>query len=387
MADAETKSLSPMQLRLRRFRRMKRGYYSFLILTVTYIGSFFLPFLMNNRAIMVKYEGEYYFPAFKTYWHDTFNIGTEEIYLHDVFGQQVGEDGTTVHGETDYRALQKQFEEADEGNQVTMPLIAIHHSADQFYQPPEWAERDAEGKVIGRNGYPPFAPSQQHGLGRDDRGRDLGVRLVYGYRVSLSFAFIVAGVAYSIGITVGALLGYLGGYFDFFGQRFVEIWGAIPFLYTVIIVSAVIPGDWKWIGLVGILSMFGWMLISYYMRGEFYREKSKDYVAAAIATGESHFQIIFKHVLPNTLTPIITFLPFAIVGHISTLVALDFLGFGLQPPAPSWGELLNQAKQYQGEWHLVVFPLLAMFITLQLIVFVGEAVREAFDPKVFSRLR
>jgi microcin C transport system permease protein len=139
--------------------------------------------------------------------------------------------------------------------------------------------------------------------------------------------------------------------------------------------------------LVLILAAFGWLGITYYIRGEFYREKARDYVAAAIATGERSSAIILRHILPNALTPIISFAPFAIVAEILTLVALDFLGFGLPAPTPSWGEMIGQGKEHIRDWHLVVFPLLAMFLTLQLIVFIGEAVREAFDPKVFSRLR
>jgi microcin C transport system permease protein len=191
--------------------------------------------------------------------------------------------------------------------------------------------------------------------------------------------------AYFFGVATGAVLGYYGRAVDMVGLRFVEIWSGIPFLYTVIFLSSIFKPTF--LLLVGIVSAFGWMSITYYIRGEFYREKSRDYVAAAIATGENNLTIMLRHILPNALTPIITFAPFAIVAEITTLVSLDFLGFGLPAPSPSWGELLGQAKQNLEVWHLVVFPLGAMFITLQLVVFIGEAVREAFDPKVFSRLR
>lgn len=381
MAAAGIHSLSPTQLRLRRFRRMKRGYYSFLFLAVTYVLSFFLPLLMSNRPIVVKYEGEYYFPVFKTYWYETLGLGREDIYLGEKFGQ-------TKQGEADYRALRDEFRKAGGENWLILPLVPYHHSADQFNEPLEWTTVDADGQTVQhKDANPPYPPSAKHWMGRDDRGRDVGVRLAYGYRVSITFALVVAFLSYTLGILAGAVLGFFGGYTDFIGQRFVEIWGAMPFLYTVIIMSSLVPPQLKWIGLVVILTLFAWMPISYYIRGEFYREKTRDYVAAAIATGESRLSVMLRHIFPNTLTPIITFLPFAIVGEISALVALDFLGLGLQPPAPSWGELLKQAREYQQEWHLVVFPLLAMFITLQLIVFVGEAVREAFDPKVYSRLR
>jgi microcin C transport system permease protein len=223
-------------------------------------------------------------------------------------------------------------------------------------------------------------------MGTDNSGRDIMVRLAYGYRTSISFALLVVGVAYTFGTLVGAILGFYGRVIDIVGLRFVEIWSAIPFLYTVIILASIFEPNFKL--LVSILASFGWLGITYYVRGEFYREKAKDYVAAAIATGEGNLAIIVGHILPNALTPIIAFAPFAIVGNIIALVSLDFLGFGLPAPTPSWGELLRQAHESgMQEWHLVVFPMGAMFLTLQLIVFIGEAVREAFDPKVFSRLR
>ncbi len=190
---------------------------------------------------------------------------------------------------------------------------------------------------------------------------------------------------YVIGITIGAFLGFFGGRVDMFGQRFVEIWSGLPFLYTVIVVSAMIRPNIPM--LVFLLAIFSWVGISLYVRGEFYREKAKDYVAAAIATGESDFSIMFRHILPNALTPVITFAPFALVGSITALVSLDFLGFGLPAPTASWGELVHQGYTNIREWHLVFFPLGALFVTLLLVVFIGEAVREALDPRNVSRLR
>ena len=196
---------------------------------------------------------------------------------------------------------------------------------------------------------------------------------------------------------VGALLGYFGGKLDILGQRLIEIWSSLPFLYTIIIVSSIVvpiyipgrnlmmqPSFWM---LIFILAIFGWVGITYYIRGEFYREKAKDYVGAAIATGVSEPAIMFKHILPNSLTPVVSFAPFIVVANISTLVALDFLGFGLPAPTPSWGELIGQGTENLTKWWLVFFPLGAMFVTLLLVVFIGEAVREAFDPKEFSPLQ
>jgi len=188
-----------------------------------------------------------------------------------------------------------------------------------------------------------------------------------------------------IGITIGALLGYYGGTFDIVMQRFVEIWSAMPFLYTVMIFAAImIPNFWM---LVGILVMFKWMGMTYYIRAEFLREKSKDYVAAARAIGCTDGAIIFRHILPNALTPVISFAPFAVVADIGALVSLDFLGFGLPAPTPSWGELLGQGLSNLTKPWLILSPTLAMFCTLLLVSFIGEAIREAFDPKQYSRLR
>ena len=358
-----------MQLRLRKFRGIRRGYYSFLILAGLYVFSFFLPFFMGYRPIAMRYNGETYYPALATYLHDTFGFGSKKVYLGKDFNQTKAF-GKPVFGEANYRALKQQFADAGRGNWVLLPLVP-YGTSEQFL--------DIEGS-------PPFPPSSEHWMGTDNSGRDIFVRLAYGYRVSITFALTVTFVAYALGTLVGALLGYFGGWVDLIGLRFVEIWGAIPFLYTVIILASIFQPSFGL--LVGILAAFGWLGISYYIRGEFYREKSKDYVAAALAVGEGNGAIILKHILPNALTPIIAFAPFAIVGTISALVSLDFLGFGLPAPTPSWGEMLRQAKEGgMTKWHLVVFPLGAMFLTLQLIVFIGEAVREAFDPKVFSRLR
>jgi microcin C transport system permease protein len=223
-------------------------------------------------------------------------------------------------------------------------------------------------------------------MGTDNRGRDIFARLAYGFRISMNFALLVTAFSYVIGIATGAILGYYGGRIDMYGQRLIEIWNAVPFLYTVIILSSIIIPNFRM--LAYLLTAFAWMGITFYIRGEFLREKAKDYVAAARAIGERDTTIMFRYILPNALTPVISFAPFAIVGEISSLAALDFLGFGLPAPTPSWGELLDQGREYMGShWHLAVFPFLAIFLTLQLTVFIGEAVREAFDPKVFSRLR
>ena len=345
--------LSVLQRRWKKFKTLKRGWYSFQILVFLYLSSFLLPFLVSSDAICARYQGEWHFPVFGGY-HQARDFGQDQV------------------GEVSWRDLQEQYYFESEDNFV---LLAPYP-----YDPLENLLHESNLK-----GQPPHAPNAYHILGTDDRGRDVFARLIYGFRTSITFALGVIIISYIIGMTVGACFGYFSGRVDFWGQRLVEIWSGLPFLYTIIIISSIVkPGMWL---LILLLALFRWVGISFYMRGEFYREKSKDYVAAAIAQGESHRSIMFRHILPNGLTPVISFAPFAVVVTISSLVSLDYLGFGLPAPTPSWGELVNQGLENITAWHLVFFPLSALFITLLLVVFIGEAVREAFDPKVFSRLR
>ena len=347
------KSVSVLRRRWRKFRTLKRGWYCFLILVGAYVLSLFLPLLISNRALVVRYDGKYYFPALGNF------------YEAKEFGQR-------SIGEAHYRKLKDQFEEEDKSNWVWMPPYS--------YGPNESLLTDLE-----LPGSPPHSPSFAHWMGTDDRARDVFARLAYGFRISLTFGLAVVAVGYLIGMVVGACLGFFGGRVDIYGQRLVEIWAGLPFLYTVMIISDIAKPN-LWI-LISMLAAFMWIGISFYVRGEFYREKARDYVAAAVSQGESNLSIMFRHILPNALTPVISFAPFALVGAISSLVALDFLGFGLRPPTPSWGELVNQGLQNIYKWHLVFFPLGAMFTTLLMVVFIGEAIREAFDPKPYSRLR
>jgi microcin C transport system permease protein len=347
--SADYTSISLFKKRLKKFRSIKRGYYSFYIIVTAYILSFFCPMLMNNKALIVSYNGSLYFPVFKYYPAETF--------------------GVKDYGEANYRTLKETFKTDGSGNWVMMPPYP--------YGPYE--------SLTDPRSEPPNHPSFQHWFGTDDRGRDVFVRLSYGLKISLTFALIATSVAYCIGISIGATLGYFSGKIDLFGQRLIEIWASIPFLYTVMILSSIIRPDFKL--LVILISMFGWMSMTYFIRGEFYREKAKDYVHAAISMGAKDRKIVFKHILPNALTPVIAFGPFHIVGDIGALVSLDYLGFGLPAPTPSWGELVGQGVSNITSWWLVFFPLGALFVTLLLVVFIGEAIREAFDPKVFSRLR
>jgi len=209
--------------------------------------------------------------------------------------------------------------------------------------------------------------------------------LVYGFRIYMSFSLLLTLTSYIIGILFGAILGYYGGKVDFLGLRFIEIWASIPFLFTVMVISSIMIPDFTI--LVVILSLFYWISMARYIRAEFLREKSKDYVQAAMAIGVSDRRIILSHILPNSLTPVISFLPFTIIAGIAVLASLDFLGFGLPEPTPSWGQLLSQGISNLSSWWLTLSPMAAMFLTLILIAFIGEAVREALDPKIYSRMR
>jgi len=425
---------SVLSKRLRKFRSLKRGYYSFLILVIAYVMSFALPVLMSSRALIVSYEGKLHFPMFSHYQGKTFGQMSE----------------LTMFGEApaNYRLLAERSRLDGKGNWVLMPLIRPYdpfESARIFlereivakYQKGDFsADKPAPKKDDDDDGYsgdddddeysgdddgdedgedvddneearnkllsfvPPYAPSREQWFGSDDRGRDLLVRLAYGFRVSITFALVLLVFSYTVGISLGAILGFYGGWFDLIGQRFIEVWQTIPFLFTVMILGAAIgdslpyrPELWtivqpRFLMLTIILAAFSWMGMTYYVRGEVLREKARDYVGAAISIGTPDSVIIFKHLLPNSLTPVVTFAPFAIVGYVSSLVALDYLGFGLPAPMPSWGELMKQAlPEHIKSWWLVAAPIGALFTTLLLVVFIGEAVREAFDPKVFSRLR
>ncbi len=348
--------ISIFRKRLRKFKTLRRGYYSFLFLVTLYLLSWVaLPLLVNKNAIVVQYKGEFFFPLLNYYPGST-------------FGQIDDATGKPAEDEANYRKLSEHLSTSDDGWCI-MPVY-------------EWDQYESDYTCTDS---PPAPPSSTHWLGTDDTLRDVFARMCYGFRVSMSFALVLTLLEFLIGGAIGSLMGYFGGKLDLLGQRIVEIWSNIPFLYTVIIVSSLVNPSFML--LIVILAAFDWVGISYFMRGEFYREKGKDYVAAAIALGATNTQIIFKHILPNALTPMISRLPFAMVSAIFALVSLDYLGFGIPPPSASWGQMVGVGLQNMDAWWLVVFPLGAMFTTLLLITFIGEAIREAFDPRVYSRLR
>ena len=340
---------SILRKRWNRFKSLKRGYYSLIILLSLYVISFFLPLIINNRALIVKYDGEIYFPIITGY----------------VPGKTFGQD---VPGEARYRNLKKEFEN-EEGNWVLMPVYPYSPFEDITYE--------------GNKMYQP--PSREHWLGTDNTGRDVFARLCYAFNISISFALVLTIINYVFGILIGGAMGYFGGRFDLFFQRLIEIWSSLPMLFVIIIISSIIKPSFFL--LIGIYTLVNWISMTYLMRAEFYREKSRAYVAAALSMGQTDFKVMFKHILPNSLVPIITYFPFSVVAGISALVGLDYLGFGLPPPTPSWGQMLDIGLQNITKWWMVFSPVAAQFFTLLSIVFIGEGVREAFDPKVYSRLR
>ena len=230
----------------------------------------------------------------------------------------------------------------------------------------------------------PYPPTKGHFLGIDDAGRDVFARLLYGLRTSLTFGLLLVVGSMVLGIAAGAVQGYFGGLVDISGQRMIEIWSALPFLYIMILMGSVFGRSFSLLLIV--YGVFNWIGISYYMRAEFLRLRRQPFVEAAKCMGISTRKIIFRHILPNALVPVVTFFPFSLVGAIGSLAALDYLGFGLPPPTPSWGELLAQAQQYRWAWWLILYPFLSLFIVMLLGVFIGEGIRNAYDPKRYTRL-
>jgi len=353
--------------RAQKFKKLKRGYYSFLGIIGIFLLSWFFPLFINDTAWHVRYEGKSYFPiAYELpILSDIVPFYPRKIYYNHEFGLE-GKDPVN------YRVLKEHFKKEGKGNSVLLapyPYSPIENNLSEY--------PDTE---------PPHYPDSKHWFGTDDRGRDVFARLAYGFNISMTFALLVTFFSYLIGVAIGGYLGYFGGIFDIIVQRIVEIWSSVPFLYAIMIVVSIV-GEVGLAWLVVLLAAFQWMGMTFYIRGEFLREKAKDYVSAAISIGHKDHTIIFRHILPNSLTPVISFMPFAIVGNITSLVSLDFLGFGLAPPTPSWGEMMSQGMAHLKDPWLVFAPLGALFVTLMLVSFIGEAVREAFDPKQYSRLR
>ena len=333
----------------RRFRSLRRAWISLLILVFAYGLSLFSEQLANDRPLLLRYEGRWYFPTLKFYSDETF--------------------GGAYRTEVDYLVLEQNPAFLQRDGWMLFPLIKANPLRSYLDLP----------------GHPPHPPSLQHWLGTDESARDVLARLLYGFRTGMSFALLLAGVGTVCGVVIGGIQGYLGGFFDLATQRIIEIWSALPFLYVVILIGSIYGQTFTVLLLV--FSFFQWIGLSYYIRGEFYRLKTQTFVQAARALGASHTRILFRHILPNALNPIVTIFPFSLIGGISSLTSLDFLGFGLPPPTPSWGEMLQQGlSNLYAPW-LALASVLALLITLLLASFVGEGAREAFDPKSTNTVR
>ncbi|HYH01998.1 MAG TPA: ABC transporter permease subunit, partial [Bacillota bacterium] len=291
--------------RFQKFKRMKRAYVSMWILVVAYVLSLAANFIANDQPLVVKYRGQLFYPVLQFYDGSNFGLGQAEVPNYKELNQSP--------------AFSKEKE-----NWMLFPIIP--------YGPNE--------SILTLKTNPPTPPTWQNLLGTDDRGRDILTRLIYGYRISFSFALLITFASMFLGVIIGALQGFWGGFFDLSMQRLIEVVSALPFLYIVIIIGSSLGTNF-WMLLI-IFTLFDWIGISYYMRSEFLKLRESQYVEAARAMGIRDYKIMFRHILPNALTPIITFLPFDLIGAITSLSALDFLGFGLPAPTPSWGELMRQ---------------------------------------------
>ncbi len=344
MANA---SMSPSRRAWQRFKRNRLGYWSLLAFCLLVVLSLFAEVLSSDRPLVVRYEGQTYWPLVHDYPETTF--------------------GGDFESNTDYLDpfIREQLTQGDNWA-VYAPNPYGPKTLNYFAKEPN-----------------PSKPTVENWLGTDDRGRDLLAQLIYGFRVSVLFALALTFVGTVLGIVTGAIQGFFGGKTDLAFQRFIEVWGSMPELYLLIIFSAILAPS---IGLLLVLlSLFGWMGLSDYVRAEFLRNRQMDYVRAARAMGLSSWQIIWRHVLPNSLTPVVTFLPFRMSAAILALTSLDFLGLGVPPGTPSLGELLSQGKNNIDAWWISLSTFAVLVITLLLLTFMGDALRDALDPRKQDR--
>lgn len=336
-------SISPSRRAWLRFRQNRTGYWSLCLFSALFVLSLFAEVLSNDKPILVRFEGQWYFPIVQTLPETSF--------------------GGDFHTQTDYLDPFIREQLAKPGNFAIFPPNPYHHSSINYFA--------AEPS--------PARPSRANLLGTDDRGRDLLARLLYGFRISVLFALVVASLCAMMGILYGAIQGFFANWTDILMERFVEIWNAMPQLYMLIIFSAMFSPSLPL--LVGIIAAFGWMGIAAYVRAEFLRNRTLDYVRAARALGQSRRKIIFRHILPNALTPVITLLPFELAGAIGALTSLDFLGLGAPPGTPSLGELLAQGKANLDAWWISLATFSVLVVTLLLLILIGDALRDALDPR------
>ncbi len=341
------RSLSPSRRAWLRFRRNRLGFYSLVAFVVLVVLSLAAELISNDKPLLVRYEGQYYLPLVQSYPETTF--------------------GGDFETPTDYLDpfIREQLSRGD--NFAVYPLNPYGPNTLNYFAPEP----------------NPSGPSRDNWFGTDDRGRDLLAQLIYGFRVSVLFALALTVVGVLLGVVAGAVQGYFGGKIDLAFQRFIEIWGAMPELYLLIIFSAIFAPSVAL--LLILLSLFGWTNLSDYVRAEFLRNRQLDYVRAARAMGLTHGQIIWRHILPNSLTPVVTFLPFRMSAAILALTSLDFLGLGVPPGTPSLGELLSQGKNNIDAWWISLSTFGVLVVTLLLLTFMGDALRDALDPRKAER--
>jgi microcin C transport system permease protein len=360
--------MSPInERRWRNFKSHKRGYWSFWIFMVLFVLSLFAEFISNDKPILVQYDGGYYTPIFSFYPETAFggDFETEADYRDPFVQELISDSGGWIL----WPPVRYSYRTVD--NEIPVPAPA----------PPFWLmdlEQRCQGYPEGVND-PNCTIGNWHWLGTDDQARDVVARLIYGFRISVLFGLVLTIVSSVVGVAAGAVQGYFGGWTDLIFQRFLEIWTSIPSLYLLIIIAAVIEPNF-WI-LLGILLLFSWVALVGVVRAEFLRGRNFEYIAAARALGVRNLTIMWRHLLPNAMVATLTFMPFILNGSITTLTSLDFLGFGLPPGSPSLGELLAQGKSnLQAPW-LGLTGFFVIAIMLSLLIFVGEAVRDAFDPR------
>ena len=336
-------SISPLtQRRLANFRKNKRGYWSLWIFLALFLFSLPAEFIANDKPLLIRFQNNYYSPVLVAYPETVFGGDFEtEANYRDTF----------------VRAL------IENDGWMLWPLIPYSYNTINYnLQTPA-----------------PSPPSRGNWLGTDDQARDVVARLIYGFRIAVLFGLILTFFGSIIGIFVGAVQGYFGGWVDLLGQRLIEVWSGLPILYLLIILASVVEPNFWW--LLGLMLLFSWMGLVGVVRAEFLRARNFDFVRAARALGLSDRKIMMRHVLPNAMVSTLTFLPFILTGSVTVLTSLDFLGFGLPPGSPSLGELLNQGKNnLQAPW-LGFTSFFLLSIMLSLLVFIGEAVRDAFDPR------
>ncbi len=328
--------------RLDNFHANRRGYWSLWLFVGLFIFSLFAELIANDRPILVNYDGDYYVPVFVDYPETVF--------------------GGFLETSTEYADPEVREMIEEKGWIIWPPVRFSYDTVNYELQVPA-----------------PAPPSELNWLGTDDQGRDVVARLIYGFRISILFGLTLTIISSVIGVCAGGVQGYFGGRTDLVFQRFIEIWSSLPLLYLLMILASMVEPNFWW--LMGIMLLFSWMALVGVVRAEFLRARNFDYVRAARALGVGDIGIMYKHILPNAMVATVTFLPFILNGSITTLTALDFLGFGLPAGSPSLGELLNQGKaNLQAPW-LGMSAFFVLAVMLSLLIFIGEAVRDAFDPR------